>query len=73
MLHRDKVLSPTSTPAKPRYTIKLDAEMYYALDKWKAKIRIVDPANRITVTDIVRHGIAAAIQELEAKYGKLDE
>ena len=74
MLHRDKTLSPTSTAThKPRYTIKLDEETYFLLDKWKAKIRIVDHTNRVTVTDMGRHGIHAVVRELEAKYGKLDE
>jgi hypothetical protein len=34
---------------------------------------MVDPNNRLTITDIVRHGIEVACKDLETKYGKLDE
>jgi hypothetical protein len=75
MLRRNKTDAPATAtiPARPRYTIKLDEETYYMLDRWKAKIRIEDPTNRITITDIVKHGIHSACAELEERYGKLDD
>lgn len=69
MLYHKK--TPATDATKPvRHTIKLDDSMYMTLDKWKAWIRLQDPANRLTVSDIVRHGLALALEELTAKYGQ---
>lgn len=70
MLYRKKQETTTET-RKLRHTIKLDNDVYMALDQWKSWIRIHDHANRLTVSDIVRHGLELAMAELEAKYGHL--
>ena len=54
-----------------RHTIKLDDEVYITLDRWKAWIRFRDPANRVTVAEVVRRGLDLAMAELEIKYGQL--
>ena len=73
MLHRTKQTTSTVTTRPVRHTIKLDEATYLLLDRWKAKIRMSDPSNRLTITDIVRHGIESACRELESTYGKLDD
>lgn len=72
MLYRKKNTTTTTSEVRAvRHTIKLDDDMYYTLDQWKAWVRLKDPDNRLTVSDIVRHGLALALKELEAKYGQL--
>lgn len=50
-------------------SIKIDAEMYVILSRWKSRLRDLYPGHPITLRAIFNRGIYLVCKELEAKYG----